>query len=165
MREYYRNVLNNLYIWCGTNQVEKMTDEAITMLLNALENVSKVYSYIPEEKQKEIIDKCLISDKEYRNINARQVSKWLEENGKHYFQQECHQQTEIVAEPLTGEAREKRLAEWQKALLNIDTSFTQPVKGSGSKLREQMDRVAPIKQEHSALDEHCKQQAEETKPE
>lgn len=167
MRDYFRSILKNLYVYAGVNQLEKMDDDAIRMLLNALENVSKMYSYIPEEKQKEIIDKCLLTDKEYRNINARLIAKWLEENGKHYHQQECHKGriTEEEYMPLEGEARDKAIQEYLNAISKAETNFTSAIiKGSGQQMKEQLESAGivhnPIPPEESALNEYCKPKEE-----
>jgi hypothetical protein len=122
MRKFFQTILENLYIYCGNRQIEKMDDTEITALLDALCRVSEVYSYIPEEDQKSIIQKCLVEDKEYQNINARLVSKWLEINGKKFFQEIAHKET-VYHEPATAEQRAHWLSEWQKELDKINTNF------------------------------------------
>lgn len=161
MREFFKNIVINLYSYCGNRQAEKMTNDELTLLYDALERVSKTYNYIPEEKQKEIIEAQLFKDKDYQNINARLISKWLEENGKQYFSQECHQQSygreAEGATPLTGEARDNAIQEYLNAIAKAETNFTSAmVKGSGQRIREQLDQVAPLpKTETSALEEAC----------
>lgn len=142
MRAFFKDILLNLYIYCGNRQADKMTVEEVDTLLTALERMSKIYSYIPEEKQKEIILTCLVSDREYQNINVRTVSKWLEQNGKVFFQQECHVPTEQTAQPLTGEERERWLKKWEKALgETVDQFAERTIKGNGAKMREQLDEA------------------------
>lgn len=149
MREFFRECLFNLYVYCGNRQAEKMSDDEIKLLLDALERMSKLYNYIPEERQKEIIQNCLLTDKEYQNINVRTVSKWLELNGKQYFKEEAHQETKQEGEPLTGEAREKRIAEYLQAIASTTQSFTSAMdghqKGSGSRLRDNIEQSTGIK--------------------
>lgn len=142
MRAFFKQILSNLYIYCGNRQIEKMTDEEITTLLNALENVSKLYSYIPEDHQRQIIQKCLIEDKEYQNINARLVSKWFELNGKKFFSEIAHKQVE-PPEPVSEEKREMYLKEWQEALGQIGHPEITKPKGSGTKLRESIYAGVP----------------------
>lgn len=137
MQEFYGEVLTNLYVYCGNRQAEKMTDEEIDLLIKVLCKVSKVYSYIPEEEQQRIIEKCLIEDKDYQNINARIVSKWLEQNGKKYFHEEAHKETKEF-EPATPEQREKHLKEWEKALLNIQDEFSVKHVSKAELMREQL---------------------------
>lgn len=140
MRAYFKKIIFDLYLYVGNRQDNKMTDDEIERLLDALERVSKLYSYIPEDKQKEIIDAQLIADKDYQNINARLISKWLEQNGKVYFQQECHVPHESNAEPLTGQAREQAIQMFLTAVQNAGDNFTEAFKpkGSGTRMRENM---------------------------
>lgn len=155
MRTFFKQILSNLYIYCGNRQIEKMTDEEIKILLDSLERMSKIYSYIPEEKQKEIILTCLVSDREYQNINVRTVSKWLEQNGKVFFQQQHHEPTKEYP-PATEEQRQQRLKEWEQMLANTTTDLTSPTKGGGSQLREQFKDLPtqpPKPEEMPKLDE------------
>lgn len=122
MRAFFQTILENLYIYCGNRQIEKMDDTEVTALLDALCRVSALYNYIPEDDQKTIIEKCLVEDKDYQNINARLVSKWLEINGKKFFQEIAHKET-VHHEPATPEQRSHWLAEWQKELDKINTNF------------------------------------------
>lgn len=149
MREFFRECLFNLYVYCGNRQAEKMSDEEIKLLLDALERMSKLYNYIPEERQKEIIQNCLLTDKEYQNINVRTVSKWLELNGKHYFKEEAHTEIQPVGEIVTGERRQEWLEKFAKAVLNATQEFTSPGesghKGSGTRLRDNIEQATGIK--------------------
>jgi len=150
MREFFKHCLLNLYVYCGNRQAEKMTEDEIKFLLDALERMSKLYSYIPEDRQKEIINNCLLTDKEYQNINVRTVAKWLELNGKHYFKEVAHEQSEDKDwKPLEGEAREKRIQEYLQAIASTTTAFTSAMdeghKGSGTRLRENIEKNSPPK--------------------
>lgn len=159
MREFYKNILLELYLYCGNRQFEKLTDAEVEKLCDILEKVSKIYSYIPEEKQKEIIETQLLKDTNYQNINARLISSWFEQNGKMYFSQDCHKPAESNVEPLTGEAREQAINMYLTALRNADENFTQAIKpkGSGTRLRESMG-VQPFVVE--GLEIYAKSQAE-----
>lgn len=153
MRAFFKEILLNLYIYCGNRQADKMSVEEVDTLLSALERMSKIYSYIPEEKQKEIILTCLVSDREYQNINVRTVSKWLEQNGKVFFVETAHKPT-VEHEPATPEQRAQRLKEWEEMLALTAETLTSPVKGGGSKLREQFAPLPTIPPEESALNEY-----------
>lgn len=146
MREYYKKILQNTYVIFGVNQMEKMDNEQIEMLLDALENVSKLYHYIPQEFQKKIIRARLIKDKDFQNINVRLISRWFEEDGKIFFQQSCHKeiQPDENYKPVEGEERELWLTKWEETLKQAEKNLTSPlVKGTGSKLRERMEEYAP----------------------
>ena len=158
MREFFKNIILNLYIYCGNRQAEKMTDDELKMLLDALCRVSVLYNYISEDDQKKIIEACLLSDKEYQNLNARVVSKWLETNGKKYFKEVAHIPGQLNAEPVEGEAREKWLELWKKELAKVETNFiAHEIKGSGSRLRESIEGP----KEPSALEQHLLDQEKE----
>jgi hypothetical protein len=43
MRDFFRQILNDLYIYCGNRQVDKMTDTEITTLLDALCYISMLF--------------------------------------------------------------------------------------------------------------------------
>lgn len=140
MRDFFKQILSNLYIYCGNRQVDKMTDEEIKILLDSLERMSKIYGYIPEEKQKEIILTCLVSDRDYQNINVRTVSRWFEQNGKTYFKEVAHKPTEPTAEPLKGEERDKWLELWKKELARLEQTFTPAeIKRAGQRMKEHFD--------------------------
>lgn len=169
MREYFKNIILNLYIYCGNRQADKMTDEELKILLDALCRMSStIYSYIPEDKQKEIISACLISDKEYQNINVRVVSKWLDQNGKIFFKESAHTPNEESNQPLTGEAREKAIQEFLDAIAKAETNFTQATtKGNGARMREALDNSG-IAKSPSAIEEYLleeeKKKLNTTKP-
>lgn len=146
MRDFFkREVLDRTYEIFGVRQTdeEKMSDDDIKFLLDGLCQVSKNYSYIPEEDQKNIIRACMLSDKTYRNINLRLVAGWLELNGKKWFTEIAHRETKQDEnyKPLEGEEREAMLKMWQNALQNMNESLTEALKpkGSGSRLRENLE--------------------------
>lgn len=164
MRDFFKQILSNLYIYCGNRQIEKMTDGEIKILLDSLERMSKIYSYIPEDKQKEIILTQLIADREYQNINVRTVSKWLEQNGKIFFSEVAHIPTEQLKPPLEGKAREEMLELWKTELAKVENNMYPDRRiGSGSRIKQHLDQVAPIPQEESALNQYCNEQASNEK--
>lgn len=118
MRAFLKQILIDFYIYAGTRPLDKMSDEEVQKLLDVLENVCKLYDYITEEKQKEIILSCLVSDKDYQNMNARLLHKWFSENGKKYFKEEAHTPIEIkdVAPP---EIADKYIEEFKRTLESI----------------------------------------------
>lgn len=159
MRDFFKKeVLDRTYEIFGVRQTdeEKMSDDDIKFLLDGLCQVSKNYAYIPEEDQKNIIRASMLSDKTYRNINLRLVAGWLEQNGKKFFTESAHVQTE-QPEPVEGEEREKWLKIWEDTLKTVEQTYpSQRGKSNGQRMREQLDQVAPIpKAETSALEEHC----------
>jgi len=126
MRDFYKNILENLYIYCGNRQIDKMSDSDITELLDALENISKLFDYIPEEEQKAIIKRCLLSDKDYQNLNVRLIHRWLSENGKMYFKEEAHTPIQFY-EPAPREVADKYIEQFKANLQKIGNKTIIPI--------------------------------------
>lgn len=150
MRNFYKQVLKDFHLYCGNrSQMRDWEDDEISKLLDILVKVSEAYNYIPEEGQKAIIETQLIKDIEYTTLNARVVGKWFEQNGKHYFKEEAHKQSEENAEYVKGEAREKWIQTYLTALAHTETTFTKPGesghKGSGTRLKENIEQSTGIK--------------------
>lgn len=142
MRDFFKQILSRTYEIFGVNQLEKMDDGQIKFLLDALENVSTLYNYIDHENQKKIINKRMVTDREYRNINARLIAGWFNLDGKVFFQQEAHIPSENQPEPVEGEERERWLNIWEQTLRQVEQTFpSQRVKGNGAKMREQLDEA------------------------
>jgi len=142
MRTFYKQILDRTYEIFGARQTENMEEDQIVFLLNALENVSKMYAYIPEEQQKAIINKRMITDKDYKNINVRLIASWFEQDGKIFYKEVSQLPNEPTAKPLEGEAREKAINEYLAAIAKAELNFTQAtteVKGNGAKMREQLE--------------------------
>lgn len=96
MRDFFKKeVLARTYEIFGVNQLEKMEDDQITFLLDALDNVSQLYDYIPQAEQKKIINKRLLTDRDFRNINARLIAGWFEMDGKIFFTQKHHKEEAV----------------------------------------------------------------------
>lgn len=148
MRKFFKDIIFDLYNYCGNRQADKMSNDEIEKLIDVLERVSKLYDYIPEEKQKEIIEAQLLRDKDYQNINARLISKWLEENGKHFFTQQHHKEKlgETNKPPLEGEERDKAIQTYLDALAKVQLNFSggEEKKGNGARMREQLDNAGII---------------------
>ncbi len=143
MRAFYKQILSRTYEIFGVNQLEKMSDEQVTYLLDTLERVSELYPYLSKENQQKIINKRLITDKEYRNINARLISGWFDIDGKVFFQESAHKQNEVAEDykPLEGTDREAMLKMWENTLKSVNETFADKLerKGSGQRLRENLE--------------------------
>ena len=168
MRAFYKTILSRTYEIFGVNQLEKMDDGQITFLLDALENVSKLYDYISHEDQQKIINKRMVTDREYRNINARLIAGWFELDGKIFFKEVSHIPTEETKPPLEGEEREKWLELWKKELAKVQSSvIVTEVKGNGQRMREALDNSG-IAKSPSALEQYLleeeKKKLNTTKP-
>src|SRR5688572_20894089 len=132
MREFFLDLLQNLDKLTGLKQYEKLLQttnpkEEIKTLLDILCRVTDQFPYIPDEDKKRIISDAVINDQEFIGLNAKIVSKWLNQRKDHYFQELAHQQKALEREPLTGEARQKKLEEFLAAVNKVDVNFTNKV--------------------------------------
>lgn len=153
MREFYKQVLKDFHLYCGNrSQMRDWEDEEISKLLDILVKVSEAYNFIPEAGQKAIIEAQLIKDNDYTTLNARTVGKWFEQNGKHYFKEIAHVETKVNGEIVTGEKRDKYINDYLAAIAKTETAFTQPGevghKGSGTRLRENIEKSSGLKTFH-----------------
>lgn len=128
MREFFYNLLQNLDKLTGMKQYEKLMQmdnykQEINSLLDILCRVTDQFTYIPEEDKKRIIQDAVIADQEFIGLNAKIVSKWLNQKKDIFFKELAHQEGPEF-EPLTGEERQKRLDEWQQAFNSIEVNFT-----------------------------------------
>lgn len=131
MREYFLDLLNNLDTLAGLRQLEKIYAAAgddrgaaiteINKLLTALENVSKLFPYIPEAEQQKIINLAVISE-EFPNLNANLVYRWLNRHRDKYFKESHHVKQEQEAPPVTGEAKQKWIDKWMQEVDKIGKS-------------------------------------------
>lgn len=119
MRDYFKNLLQNLDKLSGLKQYEKLCQsknpkEEIKTLLDILCRVCDQFPFIPDEDKKRIIDDAVIADQEFIGLNAKIIFKWLSLKKEFYLKETG--EPEISPEALTGEARNKRLQEWLQAI-------------------------------------------------
>lgn len=129
MRDYFLNLLQNLDKLTGMKQYEKlmqMSDykKEINTLLDILCRVCEQFPFIPDEAKKQIINDAVISDGDFIGLNAKFIAKSL--NLKKEFYMNLKNDVVIHPEALTGEAREKRLGEWLKAINGMQMLQTTP---------------------------------------
>ena len=161
MRTFYKQILDRTYEIFGARQTDNMEPDQITFLLNALENVSSMYSYIAKEDQQKIINKRMITDKEYKNINARLIAGWFEQDGKIFFIQACHKDAQQPEDykPLEGDDRDKAIQNFLDAVANATTTLTDATterKGSGSRLKENLNSHNIVRPQYEAVREEVK---------
>lgn len=127
MKEFFLNLLNNLDKLAGLRQIENIyaahsdANEArkeINALLDVLVNMCAQFPYIPEVEQKRIINHCVITDPEFKNLNARIVYKWLSAQKDKYYKELAHIPTEPTAEPISKDdpRYEEYCKQWLAAL-------------------------------------------------
>lgn len=123
MRDYFLQLLQNIDKLAGLKQYEKicqMNDfkKEINTLLDILCRVCSQFPFIPDDDKKRIIDDAVIADQEFIGLNAKIIYKWLSLK-KEFYMKEIGE-PEISPEALTGEARQNRLKEWQKAVNGLE---------------------------------------------
>lgn len=128
MRSYFLTLLQNLDKFTGMKQYEKLLQtpdykKEINTLLDILCRVTDQFPYIPDADKQRIISDSVISDPEFIGLNAKIVSRWLNQKKDIFFKELAHQENESKDEPLTGEAMQQRIDEWLHAVNEIEDNF------------------------------------------
>lgn len=141
MRDFFKSELKLLKVKTGLNQYENISAQPdaanqFKILLDSLVIVCEEFTYIPDTEKKRIIQEAMIRDQDFQNFNSRVVWKWLNAKKDTYFKELAHQETNIEFPPLTGEARDKAIQEFLKAIQ--EAPMLQKVGGSKyDQIREQ----------------------------
>ena len=139
MREFFKEQLEQLRAMTGSRQVEFMSEEEVTLLLDKLCVYSRQFSRIPIERQMSEVEKQLIEDPEFTTLNPRIFFKWmLRIAGQYSVMTEQDLTSQVDAPILEGEKRDYWLNEWKKSIEQMQTNFTQAGKGGGSRLKESL---------------------------
>lgn len=128
MRTYFKNLLRNLDKLTGMKQYEKLCQtedpkKEIKTLLDILCMVTDQYTFIPDSDKQKIIDQAVLNDSDFIGLNAKFISRCL--NSKKDFYLGKEDDVVIHPEALTGEAAQKRLDEWLRAVQSAEANFTQ----------------------------------------
>lgn len=127
MKEFLLNLLNNLDKLAGLRQIENIyaahsdANEArreINTLLDLLVNICNQFHYIPDQDKQNIIHHNVVTDQDFKSLNARIVYKWLNAQKDKYYKELAHiptVETETV-EIVTGQKRDEYYEQWLKAL-------------------------------------------------
>jgi len=157
MRQFFFDLLNNLYKMAGLRQLEKIYEEfpdkkdhtrEINALLDELCKVCGMFSYIPEQDMQNITRDKIYSDPKFIGLNGKILFNWFDSvKGPYYSryidEQAKKEQTEKVnAEPLTGEAREKAIKEWQQVVNKIGSP--EKMEHTGSKLKSKFSQISDV---------------------
>lgn len=123
MRRFFFDLLDKLDKLTGMKQMEKLQscenpEKEIGELLDILCRVSDQFPIIPKKDQQAIINQAVISDAEFKGLNAHIVYKWLSANKDRYFREAHHLpgEQDPEAKPLEGEARQEMLKLWLSKL-------------------------------------------------
>lgn len=127
MKDYFLQLLQNLDKLTGMKQYEKLMQMSeykreINTLLDILCRVCEQFPFIPDEDKKRIINDAVISDGDFIGLNAKFIAKSL--NLRKEFYMSLKDDVAIHPDALTGEAREKRLQEWLKAINGMEMMNT-----------------------------------------
>lgn len=78
MRDFFKQMLSDQYSMNGFREVEYMTDQQLTTRLDYLVKKCKQYDYIPQQVQKQTIEKGMLDiPHDYKGLTPNQVEKWL----------------------------------------------------------------------------------------
>lgn len=139
MRDFFKQQLNSLRAMTGSRQVEFMSEEEATLILDRLCVYSRQFSRIPIERQMAEVEKQLVEDPEFTTLNPRIFFKWMLRIAGQYSVMTEEDLTPKVTEPiLEGEKRDYWLNEWKKSIDQMQSNFTQAGKGGGSRLKESL---------------------------
>lgn len=123
MRRFFFDLLSKLDKLTGMKQMEKMQscenpEKEIGELLDILCRVSDQFPIIPKKDQQAIINQAVISDAEFKGLNAHIVYKWLSANKDRYFREVAHIPNEQDPDwrPVEGEQRQEWLKRWAQSL-------------------------------------------------
>lgn len=109
MKEFLLNLLNNLDKLAGLRQIENIyaahsdANEArreINTLLDLLVNICNQFHYIPDQDKQNIIHHNVVTDQDFKSLNARIVYKWLNAQKDKYYKELAHIPTEPSAPPI-----------------------------------------------------------------
>jgi hypothetical protein len=88
--------------------------EQVNILIDSMLKICKQYSYIPEDKQKVIIERGIMEDREFDSLNARTIGKWFDLYGGKYF--EPGTQYEVIDPGEISQDTQKMINEFQASL-------------------------------------------------
>lgn len=145
MRDFFKSELKTLKAKTGLNQWENISamenpEQEFKILFDSLEMVCAEFTFIPDNDKKRIVQENIIRDQEFKGLNARIVWKWLNANKDKYYKELAHQQAEQVHPPLTGEARDKRIAEYLEVLSKVQVQTGVP-KSRNKEIKERWRSV------------------------
>lgn len=129
MRAFLKSELETLKAKTGLLQYEKMSQDPdavnqIRIMLDSIMEVFKEFHFIPDNDKKRIIQENIIRDQEFQGLNSRVVWRWLNAQKDKYYKELAHRESESGAPPLTGEARDRAIAEWLQEVNKLQTAVT-----------------------------------------
>lgn len=131
MRDFLKSELKTLKAKTGLNQLENLSalpdsQNQIKILLDSIMLVFDEFHFIPDNDKKRIIQENIIRDQEFQGLNSRVVWRWLNAQKDKYYKELAHRESESGEPPLTGEARDKAIAEWLQAVNKLQTAVSVP---------------------------------------
>lgn len=147
MKDFLRKQLSKLHL-IGIRQVDYLSKDDIETLLDELVRITKKFSYIPEPRQMAEIEKQLVEDLDAKDgLTLRNLWKWIYKISPLYWNATRLSEEDLTPKGpiLEGEQRDYWLDKWRESLNQMENNFTQAGKGSGSRLREEFDKIAPKK--------------------
>lgn len=155
MKKFFYDLLQRLDKLTGIKQWDKINampepKKELSELLDILCRVCEQFPFIPEKDMQGILSHAVVADGEFIGLNAKFVYKHLALNKDKYFRELQHiPAPEEQGEPLTGEARQKALAEWLDQVNKMQTQMTvgEPTRHVPKEWENKGDYVPLSKQE------------------
>jgi len=125
MREFFKQLLNDLKRLCGLNQLQTLNDmpdprKEIAALLDVLCRVADQFPMIPDADKQKIIENGVIFDTEFTGLNARVIARWLNQHKDRYTTMAAKVESEIsTGKILTPDEYAPYLEQWLEQVKKI----------------------------------------------
>jgi hypothetical protein len=125
MREFFKQLLNDLKRLCGLNQLQTLNDmpeprKEIAALLDVLCRVADQFPMIPDADKQKIIENGVIFDTEFTGLNARVIARWLNQHKDRYTTMAAKVESEVrTGKVLTPDEYAPYLEQWLEQVKKI----------------------------------------------
>jgi hypothetical protein len=154
MRAFYFHLLEHLDKLTGIKQFDRLQANGtkdVKELLDILCQISNQFDFIPEKDQEAIISAAVLAEPDFTGLNARVIYKWLNaQKDRFLFTNTAKINEDPNWQPLTGEARDKRLQEFADAVAKLKTHVTPNPEKAAAKL-DQLYKKTGQEESHREL--------------
>lgn len=149
MKEYFKNLLKNLFLKTGLRQVEKMTQDQVDELIKELVATSNRFGLFPEDKKQKVITKALMLDEDLKSITPKKIFQYLSNAWENLdaatkFNYLKSKEEEKEHNPVTGDAAQKYIDEWRQSLSKMDARHLEPKKSSERVFKTRIEKSENI---------------------
>lgn len=149
MKDFFKQVCQELHVITGLRQMETLTDEQIRMLIDELVKVSNRFGHFPEEKKKQIIQNSILQDTELKKLTPAKVFQWLSHawesldaatRSKYIYKGDTSDLTNDQV--LNGIKAQEYIDRWRESLKTIDYTRLEPLPTSKRIMKKELNPVA-----------------------